>query len=33
MREGRLVAEFADGLPSEEQVMRAAAMDQMEVTA
>jgi rhamnose transport system ATP-binding protein len=33
MRDGRLVAEFADGLPSEEQVMRAAAMEQMEVRA
>jgi rhamnose transport system ATP-binding protein len=32
MRDGRLVAEFADGLPTEEQVMRAAAMDHMEVT-
>ncbi len=33
MRDGRLVAEFADGVPTEEQVMRAAAMDQVEVTA
>ena len=33
MRDGRLVAEFADRVPTEEQVMRAAAMDQMEVTA
>ena len=33
MRDGRLVAEFADEPPTEEQVMRAAAMDQSEVTA
>ena len=33
MRDGRLIAEFADRVPTEEQVMRAAAMDQMEVTA
>ncbi len=32
MREGRLVAEFADVVPTEEAVMRAAAMEQMEVT-
>jgi len=33
MRDGRLIAEFAEGAPTEEQIMRAAAMDQMEVTA
>jgi ABC-type sugar transport system ATPase subunit len=32
MREGRLVREFADTIPMEEAVMRAAAMDQLEVT-
>ena len=31
MREGRLVEEFADIIPTEEAVMRAAAMDMMEV--
>ena len=33
LREGRLVAELAGEPPTEEDVMRAAAMDQMEVTA
>jgi ABC-type sugar transport system ATPase subunit len=32
MRDGRLVEEFAGEMPSEEAVMRAAAMDQAEVT-
>ena len=33
MRDGRLIAEFADGVPSEEQVMHAAAIEEAEVTA